>query len=80
MPRITKSILSNTLLVVSSLILLWLVVGLTRYALVAPPSFDGAMNLNTAVSLIRGEGYGFFYNNFFHFLQRLMGHLFFQQP
>jgi hypothetical protein len=67
MPRITKSILSNMLLVVSSLILLWLVVGLTRYAWVAPPSFDGAMNLNTAVSLIRGEGYGFFYNNFFPF-------------
>ncbi|WP_074302151.1 ArnT family glycosyltransferase [Paraburkholderia phenazinium] len=42
-------------------------VGLVRYAMVAPPSFDGAMNLNTAASFSRGEGYGFFYDQFFSF-------------
>jgi hypothetical protein len=33
----------------------------------APPSFDGAMALNTAVSFLRGEGYGFRYTLFFPF-------------
>lgn len=42
-------------------------IGLVRYAMVAPPSFDGAMNLNTAASFARGEGYGFFYDQFFSF-------------
>jgi hypothetical protein len=37
------------------------------YALVAPVSFDGAMNLNTAASLAAGTGYGFFYDTFFPF-------------
>lgn len=37
------------------------------YAAVAPVSFDGAMNLNTAVSLAAGTGYGFFYDTFFPF-------------
>jgi len=42
-------------------------IGLVRYSMVAPPSFDGAMNLNTAASFARGEGYGFFYDQFFTF-------------
>jgi hypothetical protein len=42
-------------------------IGLVRYAMVAPPSFDGAMNLNTAASFARGQGYGFFYDQFFPF-------------
>lgn len=37
------------------------------YSTAAPVSFDGAMNLNTAASLARGSGYGFFYDTFFPF-------------
>lgn len=50
-----------------TLIIVWMLVLLWRYALVAPPSFDGAMNLNTAQSLLHGTGYGFFYDRFFGF-------------
>ncbi|SAK76397.1 hypothetical protein AWB76_05009 [Caballeronia temeraria] len=50
-----------------ALIIVWMLVLLWRYALVAPPSFDGAMNLNTAQSLLHGTGYGFFYDRFFGF-------------
>ncbi|SKC81827.1 hypothetical protein SAMN05445504_3190 [Burkholderia sp. CF099] len=45
----------------------WTFVGLWRYATIAPPSFDGAMNLRTAASFLNGEGYGFFYDRFFPF-------------
>jgi len=38
-----------------------------NFARVAPPSFDGGMNLNVAVSLIQGKGYGFFYDSFYPF-------------
>ncbi|MDR5757950.1 hypothetical protein [Caballeronia sp. LZ035] len=48
-------------------IIVWMLVLLWQYALVAPPSFDGAMNLNTARSLLHGTGYGFFYDRFFSF-------------
>jgi len=41
--------------------------GFIRYAVVAPPNFDGAMNLNTALSFLEGHGYGFFYGEFFPF-------------
>jgi hypothetical protein len=49
------------------LIIVWILVGYVCYALVAPPTFDGAMNLNTALSFVDGHGYGFFYNEFFPF-------------
>jgi hypothetical protein len=42
-------------------------IGLVRYVMVAPPSFDGVMKLNTAASFARGQGYGFFYDQFFPF-------------
>lgn len=45
----------------------YVLIGLVHYAMVAPPSFDGAMNLNTAASFVRGDGYGFFYDRFFPF-------------
>ncbi|MEM5340216.1 hypothetical protein [Paraburkholderia azotifigens] len=45
----------------------WTLVGFVRYAMIAPPGFDGAMNLKTAASLVRGDGYGFFYDRFFPF-------------
>jgi len=45
----------------------WTFVGLWRYATFAPPSFDGAMNLRTAASFLRGDGYGFYYDRFFPF-------------
>jgi hypothetical protein len=45
----------------------WLLSFLVRYALEATPSFDGAMNLNTARSFIEGHGYGFIYDVFFPF-------------
>ncbi|MGF6240989.1 hypothetical protein P3T42_002740 [Paraburkholderia sp. GAS38] len=48
-------------------IIAWTFLGLVRYAIVAPPSFDGAMNLNTAASFLHGHGYGFFYDRFFPF-------------
>jgi hypothetical protein len=38
-----------------------------NFAIVAPPSFDGGMNLNVAVSFIQGNGYGFFYDVFYPF-------------
>ena len=47
--------------------ILLLLRALFLYASVAPVSFDGAMNLNTAASLAAGTGYGFFYDNFFPF-------------
>jgi hypothetical protein len=47
--------------------LLLLLHNLCQYAFVAPVSFDGAMNLNTAASLASGSGYGFFYDTFFPF-------------
>ena len=40
---------------------------LVQYAFVAPVSFDGAMNMNTAVSVASGSGYGLFYDTFFAF-------------
>ncbi len=49
------------------LALLLLLLTLTRYAAVAPVSFDGALNLNTAASLVAGTGYGLFYDAFFPF-------------
>lgn len=45
----------------------WSIYLLWRYAHIAPPSFDGAMNLNTARSFLHGDGYGFFYDRFFWF-------------
>ncbi len=45
----------------------WLLVGYIRFAVSAPPSFDGAMNLNTAFSFMRGKGYGFVYDVYFPF-------------
>ncbi|MEM5364807.1 hypothetical protein V4C53_02035 [Paraburkholderia azotifigens] len=45
----------------------WTLVGFWHYAIIAPPSFDGAMNLRTAASFLRGEGYGFYYDRFFPF-------------
>ncbi|MBS0562153.1 MAG: hypothetical protein JSR21_19070 [Proteobacteria bacterium] len=45
----------------------WIWLAYWRYALVAPPGFDGAMNLNTARSFATGHGYGFVYNMFFPF-------------
>ncbi|OUL82351.1 ArnT family glycosyltransferase [Paraburkholderia hospita] len=45
----------------------WTLVGFARYSMIAPPGFDGAMNLKTAASLVRGDGYGFFYDRFFPF-------------
>lgn len=44
-----------------------ILIGYARYALAGLPSFDGAMNLNTAWSFMQGHGYGFFYNEFFPF-------------
>lgn len=49
------------------LIIAWVLVGYIRYGMVAPPDFDGAMNLNTALSFVEGRGYGFFYSVFFPF-------------
>lgn len=49
------------------LIIAWIFAGYLRYALTAPPSFDGAINLNTALSLMKGQGYGFFYDIFYPF-------------
>lgn len=40
---------------------------LISYARVSPVSFDGAMNLNVARSWLKGDGYGFFYDQFFPF-------------
>jgi hypothetical protein len=48
-------------------IVAWTFAGLARYSLVAPPGFDGAMNLKTAASFLHGQGYGFFYDSFFSF-------------
>jgi hypothetical protein len=48
-------------------IVAWILLGYLRYAQVSPPSFDGATNLNTALSFIQGRGYGFFYDEFFPF-------------
>ena len=45
----------------------WLLADLFPYALGAVPSFDGAMNLNTARSFMEGRGYGFVYDVFFPF-------------
>jgi hypothetical protein len=45
----------------------WTLLGFWHYAMIAPPSFDGAMNLRTAASFLRGDGYGFYYDRFFPF-------------
>ncbi|NIF76617.1 hypothetical protein F3J20_04255 [Paraburkholderia sp. Cy-641] len=67
-PRQTgSSIISITATIVFGVIVVWTFVGLARYAVVAPPAFDGAMNLNTAASFAHGQGYGFFYDQFFSF-------------
>ena len=49
------------------LIICWILAIYVQHALVSPPSFDGAMNLNTALSFIEGRGYGFVYDSFFAF-------------
>ena len=57
-------------LILCLLPLSWLVLllyNLLQYAFVAPVSFDGAMNMNTAVSVASGSGYGLFYDAFFPF-------------
>lgn len=59
--------LNRILSVPAVLALVWVLSSVIRYSLAAPPSFDGAMNLNTAASFLRGEGYGFFYDIFFPF-------------
>ncbi len=38
-----------------------------HFAMEAPPSFDGGMNLNVALSFLQGKGYGFFYDIFYPF-------------
>ncbi|BCF98051.1 hypothetical protein PPGU19_026200 [Paraburkholderia sp. PGU19] len=45
----------------------WILLGFWHYAMIAPPSFDGAMNLRTAASFMHGDGYGFYYDRFFPF-------------
>ncbi len=49
------------------LIICWILAIYIQHALVSPPSFDGAINLNTALSFIEGRGYGFVYDSFFAF-------------
>jgi hypothetical protein len=49
------------------LAVIYILVGYAHYALNAPPSFDGAMNLNAAWSFAQGHGYGFLYGQFFPF-------------
>jgi hypothetical protein len=53
--------------VVLGFVIALIFLGYIRYASSAPPSFDGAMNLNTALSFVQGHGYGFVYNEFFPF-------------
>ncbi|MGT2471957.1 ArnT family glycosyltransferase [Paraburkholderia terrae] len=48
-------------------VIVWTLLGFWHYATIAPPSFDGAMNLRTAASFMRGDGYGFYYDRFFPF-------------
>ena len=48
-------------------IIAWIFSGYLRYALTAPPSFDGAVNLETALSFMKGHGYGIFYDIFYPF-------------
>lgn len=57
------------LMVIASLsaLIFQIVFCFVNFAIVAPPSFDGGMNLNVAVSFIRGNGYGFFYDIFYPF-------------
>jgi hypothetical protein len=45
-------------------LLIWTLVFYIHFALVSPPSFDGALNLNVAKSLAEGKGYGSYYNEF----------------
>lgn len=49
------------------LVIAWILAGFIGHAFVAPPSFDGAVNLNTALSFVEGHGYGFLYSEFFPF-------------
>jgi hypothetical protein len=49
------------------LICCWALAQYVRYAIFNPPEFDGAMNLNAALSLVRGRGYGYVYDTFFPF-------------
>ncbi|MEW6342891.1 MAG: hypothetical protein RXR20_19745 [Paraburkholderia sp.] len=65
--RAKASVVAIVASVLFSGIIAWTFLGLVRYAIVAPPSFDGAMNLNTAASFLHGHGYGFFYDRFFPF-------------
>ncbi|KPD15439.1 hypothetical protein ADM96_32705 [Burkholderia sp. ST111] len=65
--RAKASIIGIVASVLFGALVAYTLIGLVRYAMIAPPSFDGAMNLNTAASFSRGEGYGFFYDQFFAF-------------
>jgi hypothetical protein len=58
------SLLKNFFIAIVLVFLAWAFVFYLRFALVAPPSFDGAMNLNVAKSLADGKGYGSYYNEF----------------
>ena len=53
--------------VAMSAIVCWTLAMYVRQALVSPPGFDGAMNLNTALSFVEGRGYGFVYDSFYAF-------------
>ncbi len=57
------------LIVLAALLAVVVQIGIcfVHFAMVAPPSFDGAMNLNVAISFLQGKGYGFFYDSFFPF-------------
>lgn len=53
----TGRLLSSVAVVLPGLLVLWLAVVTCRQAIVSPPSFDGAMNLEVASSIAQGEGY-----------------------
>ncbi|MFM0029610.1 hypothetical protein PQR70_25540 [Paraburkholderia madseniana] len=65
--RTQFSIIAILVSLVLAAAIAWTLVGFVRYAMIAPPGFDGAMNLKTAASLVHGDGYGFFYDRFFPF-------------
>ena len=52
---------------IAGLVLLAITAWMALTALRSYPSFDGAMNLNVASSLARGDGYGFRYDSVFPF-------------
>lgn len=64
MVKNNKSTISALMTTIIGLLILLSFLFFIRFAMINPPSFDGALNLNVSRSLVEGKGYGSYYNGY----------------